>query len=288
MKYFKIIIETNILLALAAVFLSAGSALQFGVAPKIWEYFIVIFFGTFLAYNMNQLPGLIQNKKVSDEGYTKWVRENKLVFCSIFFFALLGVILSGYFLEAKVQLALVPVAIVSVLYSFPAFHLQRRSYSLREIPFVKIFLIVIVWSVTTVVLPAVQMDVSWKGIPVLLVFAERFIFLFALAILFDVRDMELDKRSRLKTIPVIMGKRNSILASIGLLFLFFAISLIHYASFSPILLPAFIISTFITFIFIMYTRLKPIPYFHYRLFDGTLLFQPLLVFIFYYLGKTTL
>lgn len=284
MNYFKVIIDTNITLSLAATFLAAGSAVQFGVAPDFPAYLILIFFGTFLAYNIHHIYALFQNKNYAFEGFSQWINQHKLFFCVLMGLSAIGFCWASLFVNKNVQLALTCIAMISVLYSFPVFRFKDKRFGLRDLPFVKIFLIVLVWSVATVLLPALQLGLSVTP-SVQLVFIERAIFLFALALLFDIRDLESDTRNRLVTIPRLIGKSNSFLLANMLLVVFLTTSMNHYTDTLAFVFPALVISGASTFVFILYTKIRVMPYFHYRVFDGTLLFQPLLVFVFYYLDK---
>ena len=55
---------------------------------------------------------------------------------------------------------------------------------------------------------------------------ERFLFVFAITIPFDIRDMEIDIKEGLKTIPVIMGKKKAMMIANILLVLFTMICLV--------------------------------------------------------------
>lgn len=281
-KFFNVVIETNIILSLAAVMLSACTALQLGAEPDYPVFLALIFFGTFLAYNIHQLYGLIRKRHKILTGYTKWVHEHKIFFLLLVLLALTGLTGCWLFVKAEVQGMLVLIAVISVLYALPFIRIDGQRKSLRELPGVKIFLIVTVWSAATVVAPSIQLNISVFTIPVMLVLVERIVFLFALAMLFDVRDVETDKRTNLATIPVLYGREKTYLGANLFLILFLAIGLVHYAGNLAFVVPAFLISAAITFVFMNYKRNNTMSYFQYRILDGTLLLQPVLVFIFKY------
>ena len=283
MKNFKLFIESNIILALASVLLCLVSSLQSGGDVQPGAYHILIFFGVLLAYNVNQVFRLFAKSKTPDGSYTQWVRTHKIIFSPLIMVAVVGLIGSFIWINPEVQIALFFISIVAVLYSWPVIPVGGKWYSLREIPYLKIFLISIIWSVATVWLPVIQQGVLLTDSNTWLVFVERLIFLFALAIMFDVRDIESDKRKNLKTLPVLIGKQNSVLLSILLLLLFLSICMVHYISFENLSWPALLISGLSTMVFIVYLKNKSATYFHYRVFDCALLIQPILVFLFYFL-----
>ncbi len=282
MKYFRLVIETNITLALASVFLAAASALQFGVKPDFAAYLVLIFSGTFVAYNIHHVYSHFRHRNFSVHNYAGWVYQHKLFFYVVMIIAALGVLWSWLLIDKAVQLAILVIVMVSLLYALPAFRFKSKRFGLRDIPLLKTFLIVTVWSIATVLLPAIQLGVSLND-SIQLVFLERMVFLFSLAIMFDIRDMESDARTKLVTIPRMIGKYNSFLLASALMVLFLATCMYHYSDSLSFVFTALVISAISTLGFIVYTMTKTKAYFHYRVFDGTLLFQPILIFICYYL-----
>ena len=108
-------------------------------------------------------------------------------------------------------------------------------------------------------------------------------FVFAIAIPFDIRDMNEDKRSGLKTIPVIFNQHKALVLSYVALSLSFVISLFHYAQNNrSSLLPLFF--TISSTIFILSSKsLKKSGENYYQLLDGTLILLGGLVLVFYFL-----
>lgn len=105
---------------------------------------------------------------------------------------------------------------IAVLYPLP-FILSRSGGGLRSVPGLKLFLIAFTWAFTTAFIPAFL-----DGQPTFLPFLERFLWTAALTIPFDVRDSELDS-SALKTLPHLLGPRNSVFIAHALLWLSFLI-----------------------------------------------------------------
>lgn len=88
----------------------------------------------------------------------------------------------------------------------------RRNFG--EFGIWKIFMIATVWAVVTVILPAVSIpnfQFSWELSAMIL---ERWLFIFALTIPFDIRDIENDRAKGIQTIPLKIGYRQSIVVAI--------------------------------------------------------------------------
>jgi len=100
-----------------------------------------------------------------------------------------------------------------------SYYLPLVSYkSLRHVPFLKIFLIAFCWTLATVTLPAIAQGHTLLVPSTWWLTIERFIFIFAITLPFDVRDIQEDEGSKLQTLPMLVGVRNALILSGILLF----------------------------------------------------------------------
>jgi 4-hydroxybenzoate polyprenyltransferase len=279
----KFFIDTNLLLSFATVFLAVATTMQLGLKPRVSPVLAVVFFATFLFYNISRIRKELNNKH--DVNFGKSIRDRITVFNLLVLISVIGMAVCTMYLKAEVLLMLLFLAGVSLLYSVPSFKGIGNSISLRTIPYLKIFLITGIWAAVTVILPVLQSQSSPEKSEVIAVFSERFIFLFVIALLFDIKDMRPDKETGLKTIPLLLGYRKAMQLANGLLILFLISIILHYKSSLHFVLVSFIVSALSTFVLINNRKISTTPYFHRGIVDGTLLIQPLLVLIFYYLEK---
>ncbi len=157
---------------------------------------------------------------------------------------------------------------------------------LREIPFLKIFLISFVWSTATTIIPVIHNESSLFNLSVIATLTERFFFIFAITIPFDIRDMESDLQAGLKTIPLKLDKNKSILISYIALLMFFLISFFHYQSEQQWeILLAITISFIVTFFILYSKKLRTVQYYHTGILDGTIILQGFLVIVIFYISK---
>jgi len=282
MRAVKFLIEENLLLSFAAVFLAAATTVQLGLKPQVNPALSVLFFGTFLFYNINRIRS---NWSLRHERNPNVSINRKNIFDLLVGISIVGIAVSVFYLKMEVLGLLLSLACISMLYSFPTVTGKSNGISLRTIPYLKIFLITGIWSAATVVLPILQSEVIPEKSEVLLVFLERFIFLFVIALLFDIRDMGPDKVAGLKTLPLLLGKGMAMQMANGLLLVFLIVILLHYKNSLHFVLVSFIVSALSTFVFINSRKIRARPYFHYGILDGSLVIQPLLVLLFYYLEK---
>ena len=113
--------------------------------------------------------------------------------------------------------ALLPPVILAILYILPL----KNGRSLRQVPFLKIFIIATTWVWVTAILPLQITETNFQ-LSHISILAHRFLFIFAITIPFDIRDIYTDKQSDLKTLPSYYGVKNSKRWALGILLLSFA------------------------------------------------------------------
>ena len=111
--------------------------------------------------------------------------------------------------------------VICVLYVFPINH---SISNFRNRSKIKIFLVAICWSGSTVIFPFIESNNINYGDSMLL-FVQFFLFVIVCTVPFEIRDLKYDSND-LKTIPQIYGTNNSKYISYVLIFIFFSISFI--------------------------------------------------------------
>ncbi len=108
-------------------------------------------------------------------------------------------------------IAIIFFAFISVWYVIPLFGRRLRDY-----PIIKIFLVALVWAAIATFIPLYKSDIELtKRIAI---FIEKYFFIFALVIPFDIRDIEFDCSLKVPTLPNKFGKDKAIVfASIALI-----------------------------------------------------------------------
>ena len=284
MRLLSFLINTNIYISLAAVFLTIETQIQLGMKPQLHPYLFIIFFATIFEYNLHRLVTVITNKEVLKAQKHSWLRNNLKKFYFLVAASVIGFLVAVFMAKKEVLIALLPFAILTVFYSLPIFKKEKNIFRLREIPALKIFLIAFVWSAATIFIPVILSENTRDKFNLSLMFLERFVFIFAITVPFDIRDMNDDREAGLVTIPLMLGKRKSLLVANIALTLFLILCLFHYSLTNlNYILPALILSAISTFFFINNKKLQNFTYYHYAILDGTMLFQGVLVCIAYYL-----
>lgn len=238
--------------------------------PELRPYLLIIFFATLFQYNLAPFLAVLKNGRFIN---------HQMPIYGLVLLGALGLVTCAYWAKTEVLLTLIPLGVISMLYSLPI----APNLKLREIPYLKIFIIALVWACSTVLIPFVcSKPTSINNM--FLVLLERFLFIFAITIPFDIRDMKVDKRHGLKTIPLLISENKALYVAYLALALFLLICCAHYAN-QWFILAAVGISSLATFILLFFQSLRSFPYYYEGLLDGTMFFQGFLVLLFYYLNS---
>lgn len=267
------------------LWISAGAALltaqTFVITQTQFNSGLVlfVFFATLATYNFQRLIRFKVRNNRSQQHRVKWILNNRqslttLVAISLFA-ALIFAVLS---LQVSHFALLIPLGATAFFYAFPFLESSRQKFALRDLPGLKIVLIGGTWATTTVVLPLISLEVSVTD--TILIAAERFCFIVALTIPFDVRDLKFDQPG-LKTIPQLLGSRGAGWLAILFVLFFNAFIWINYLSGYYTLNSVLILSAnaAIVLAVLAFSMRMRKELFYSGLLDGLTLLQPIMVYL---------
>ncbi|RYE19334.1 MAG: hypothetical protein EOP42_29225, partial [Sphingobacteriaceae bacterium] len=201
-------------MALCAVAQAQVTFMLLGVKP-VYTVFAILLLSTLCIYNFSILLSKPKNAAQSPFKRVRW------------FFACYGwmiaitiisaiLLLSLFFLVSNQSKSLlVFMSILSFGYGLPMFTLGNQKFGLRNIPGLKLLLIGVTWTLSVVLLPVFEAEhvynIKIAPVDILLLSAKRLLFITAMAIPFDIRDLFQDRKLGLKTIPVVFGEKNAYL-----------------------------------------------------------------------------
>lgn len=237
-------------------------------------FYLFVFGGVMVQYNLHYLI-----KKTSHAGssHFEWSQKNRRMHLFLIIAGLLCIITGVFSLSLK-QLVLLSIAgIVTLLYSLPLLPFRGRK-RLKDFGVLKIMVLVVMWTLVTVWLPAGQVVYSHPGFG--LIFIGRFIFLFALCLLFDIRDTHIDASESISTIPILMGIKKTYILAYTLIAVFILLAMIYYARVPAAgHFHAMLLSGVSTLIIIKYSKKNAFDMAFLVCVDGMMLLQALLVVI---------
>jgi 4-hydroxybenzoate polyprenyltransferase len=263
--------------------LTIGSQVQLGLKPRFDYYLLLIFFITVIDYTLHRIVKLLFGKSSIVREKYDWAFKNLKSLYITIGLAFIGMVTTLFFIELRVILWLLPLGVIAVFYSLPPKIGKRKIPTLRNIPGLKIFVISITWSGLTILLPLSQMEYRTTFVHVFLMLTERFLFIFALTLAFDIRDMLEDYKSGVRTIPIIYGKQKSQIYSNVALVAALAIGLFHYVQRQDYAITlAVALSLGITLFFMNFKPIKKASVYYHGFLDGTVLLQGILLTLSFY------
>ena len=274
MKALKQILDfflySNIFIALCSSALTLETYLLLHSETR-WEFIAFVFFSTLFLYNAQRLvlSGAYFQTNLSLRH--QWISKNKKSLFIIITIAALGIAVSLFFFPLNFIFYLAAPVIISFGYFIP-------QTNFRSIPGLKAILIAFVWTYVTDFLPALILNnfsPAEIGGEAGKRFLIRFAFLLPLAIVFNIRDVEFDNASGIKTLPVIFGVNTTKIICLCLVLIFSTLVL-----FSPLTAEmkiAFWVSGVITGILISFASIHRTEYFYSLWLDGTMILQTGLV-----------
>ena len=180
------------------------------------DYFI--FYATITGYNFIKYAGVA---KFYHRSLTKSMRLIQifsfLSFCLLVYY--------GSNLSTTVLIYFIPFAVLTLVYVVP--FLGGFQKNLRRVSYLKIFLVAFVWSGVTTVIPLIVGEYQYE-VNIILLFVQRMLFILVLILPFEIRDMEHDSKD-LKTIPQLMGIKNSKRLAYLLIAVFYVLSIENFS-----------------------------------------------------------
>ena len=191
-SFIRFLVFSNIWVAFCVLALALSSELLLETANHQISKFV--FFATVFTYNFQRVVRIWNG---ANHMRKDWLLKYRVTIYSLILF---GGIMSGYYFfhfQILTQLLIVFSGIISVFYPF----------GLRRIPFSKIFVISLVWTISTMLLLVFENNIPITQ-NVVLHLLSRFLFVFAIIIPFDIRDLKYDAKN-LRTIPLFLGVQKS-------------------------------------------------------------------------------
>lgn len=211
---FDFLLFSNIFMSLCAV---AQALVTFRLIDSKPVYSVIglLFTSTLGIYNFSILLSKPKHPERSPYKRVRWFFAHYRLMVTFTMISLLSLIPLFFLLSMESRILLIFLSVLSFCYSLPIFTVGDQKFGLRNIPGLKTFLISLVWTMSCVLLPVLEAqdlhlaDISMRDITLMI--AKRFLFIFALAIPFDIRDLFSDRQAGLKTIPVAWGEKNAYL-----------------------------------------------------------------------------
>lgn len=270
--FFRTFIYGAVFISLCTVGLCMETSLLLDLPFNSFYFYLLVFSATLGQYNIHYYIKHDANPE-SDRFF--WSLQHRHIHLILNVIGGIGVLTGLFHLTPRNFMVLGIVAAITILYSFPFLPFGRKK-RLKDFGLLKILTLTYVWTLITVWFPVVTLTEITPGFR--LVFMQRFAFMFALCLAFDIRDRKEDGRKGIRTLPVALGERWSYIIIYAALFVFVGLSVLQFRhSLRFMQLNAMILSALATFFMVEKAKENNTDLFYLAGIDGMMLLQPLLV-----------
>jgi hypothetical protein len=251
-QIFNFYINSSIHVALAVYSLAWITLVQFNLSYDEHVLYFV-FYATTVAYNFVKYFGFVKFHHRQFALFLKWIQ----------FVSVIALMAMCYYATLLNKSSLILVSFIGLATFFYAIPFIPRRFlldeqrNLRQISGLKIYVIAIVWSLTTVLVPLVNNGVEISA-EVLLALLRRGIYVVVLMLPFEIRDLKYDSL-KLATIPQKIGIFNTKLFGAVLLVFFVVLDLFNTIAMADILLNA--VLALVTFLFLVFAKKNQSKYY---------------------------
>ncbi|MES2810819.1 MAG: UbiA family prenyltransferase [Bacteroidota bacterium] len=283
---FDFLLYSNVFMSLCAVAQGLVTFHLIGSQP-IYSILGLLFVSTLAIYNFSILLTKPKNPEKSENIRIRWFFGHHRLMVTVTIVCILSLIPLFFLISTESRLLLIFLAVISFAYSLPLFTLGDQKFGLRNIPGLKQFLITLVWTMSTVLLPILETqdlnlaNINLRDTTILL--AKRFLLIAALTVPFDIRDLFEDRESGLKTIPVAIGEKRAYLFCQILLGGYIVLLFLFYNSGFTKDFIALTLTAILTGWLIFKSKWKRDEYYYFFYLDGVLILQYVMLVLFSYL-----
>lgn len=167
------------------------------------------FFSTLFIYNFQRLVKLKMSTAFSGQRLI-WMQTNLLVSKIMTAFGLISSLILIFLLDLHTFFVLIPAGVIALFYS--GNFILKSSGGLRDLPFLKAYFVSLSWASVTVFLPALHHHFENTN-AIIVTGTAVFLFVFSMAIVFDLRDLNVDEKTK-RTVPQLFGSTATLVLSL--------------------------------------------------------------------------
>ncbi len=280
-KLLDLLLFSNVFVACCAM---AQGGLTYLVLALPMDYTVLVILGcaTLALYNFSMILAKPRRPECSPYRRVRWIFRHERSLWAWTGVALAVSLLLGLQLHGPSLLLLGVMGAMGLAYNLPFIRIGGigRLTGLRQITGIKLFYIGLVWAMSSVLFPVAEayhdgFVVNWAQVTQLM--AWVFLFVVAITIPFDIRDIYQDRHYGLKTIPVILGERNALVLC-GLL-LTGHIVWVWVSDYAVWIRVALAVVSLFSLLVILFPPMKRNEYYYFLLLDGMMILQFLAVYL---------
>lgn len=280
MKYARPIIDfllySNVFIGACALALAFTNQLTVEGNIVFDESIWFVFSSTVFTYAFLKSNG---GKNNSDTAHNHWAVNHNQLAKNILLLSLLATICFFWWLPVPTKIMVLALGVFTAFYGFVKIPFLKPARKLRDYGLFKALFVAAVWSVTTVIIPLQSSHVEPEMMTFLLL--RRFIFIAALTLVFEIKDMPGDRQYGLKTVPMAVGVANTKLVAQLALLALIVINLVQYFFFdvTPANMLAVNLSLLVSVFCIQPLKEETSETWYYLVIDGMMILQFIFVYI---------
>lgn len=266
---------SNVFIACCAV-AQGGMTYQLLSLPVDYTVLVILGCATLALYNFSMILAKPLHPETSPFRRVRWVFRHERSLWIWTGLALSVALVLGLQLHVPSFILLGVMGAMGLAYNLPLVRVagEQRRTGLRQITGLKLFYIGLVWVMSSVLLPVAEayhddLAIVWPQVWQLM--AWVFLFVVAITIPFDIRDIYQDRYYGLKTIPVLVGERKALALSTALLAV--QMGWIWVSSYPLDIRLALVVASALCLFFILIPPVKKNEYYYFLFLDGTMLLQ---------------
>ncbi|GAA4239998.1 MULTISPECIES: hypothetical protein [Winogradskyella] len=253
-RIFNFYLNSSIHVALAAYALAWITLIEMNVDYDK-SLLSFVFFATITGYNFVKYFGIV---KFHHRSLASWLKALQ-VFSFLAFLAMCYFVLK---LEFNALVLIVILGIITFFYAIPIMvpkqYLFDDHKNLRQVSGLKVYLIALIWMLTTVLLPMLNNDIVMSPDSVI-IGVQRFCYVLVLMLPFEIRDLNYDSL-KLATIPQKIGVKNTKIIGVALLVVFLMLEFFK-DELLDVSIIAIVITTIITLVLLLLSNKNQSKYF---------------------------
>lgn len=272
-KLFELVLFGSIFIGCCTVALCMQTNIVLGLPLNPPYFYVFVFGATLTQYNLHYVT---KTSAIDGSRRLQWSLKNRKTHFLLLGIGVIMIIYSLFGFSLYHFGVLILLGGIAFFYSFPMLFLGKR---IKDFGILKILTLVLLWTLVTVWFPANRM--GYDPAEFAFIFFRRFVFMFVLCLLFDIKDGPVDRLQGIRTLGVMLSKKSAHLLCYALLTLFVLMSLGHYL-FAPGdgFFLAMLLSAIATGYIVYATRNNNSDVLYLAGVDGMMLLQFLLVYVF--------
>jgi hypothetical protein len=271
-RFLNFYINTSVHVALSACALTWMTLIQFGINYDENSLFFV-FFASVTGYNFVKYFGIAKFHHRSLAGWLKTIQVFSLM-------AFLALCYYAFKLETDTLVLIAILGAITFLYAIPLLpkkYFIDEQKNLRQISGLKVYIIALVWTFATVVLPLVNNKVM-LDYDVWITSIQRFVFVIVLMLPFEIRDLNYDSL-KLATIPQKIGVKKTKVIGVVMLIVFVMLEFLKDELAGVSIISSVLIG-FITLLFLIFSHKNQSKYYSAFWVEGLPILWLVLVLVF--------